>query len=490
MRILIAEDDPISRKVLESTLSKWGYEVTVTKDGMEALRGLSDENAPQLAVLDWMMPGMDGVEVVKKIREKETESHIYTILLTALERKEDVAAGLDAGADDYVTKPFNAKELRSRIRVGERMIMLQNTLADHVRRLRQLDELKTNFLSVVSHELRTPIAVMREGISLCLDGIAGELTDMQRELLTDTFDNSDRLLRLVTDLLDISKIEAGKVKLYRESLDLREVIRKMEKLFEHQTSQKGVRLVADVPDAPILVFADKDKLTQIFSNYVSNAIRFTEAGGEIRMTAEDGDIVRCGVTDTGIGISEEGQKRLFSKFEQVGRVEGPGYKGTGLGLAIVKGLVEKHGGEVFVRSKPGEGSTFGFTLPKGPFPRILIVDDEPAIVDSVQKVLSAEGYRFSTAGDGEEAIEKVFSDSVDAVILDMNLPKMNGYEIIGRLKQDGRTQGIGILILSGYTVDEDELDKVKDHSAIPVLEKPFSADKIRKEVRKLLLNLG
>jgi CheY-like chemotaxis protein len=204
----------------------------------------------------------------------------------------------------------------------------------------------------------------------------------------------------------------------------------------------------------------------------------------------DGDIVRCDVTDTGIGISEEDQKRLFSKFEQVGRVEGPGYKGTGLGLAIVKGLVEKHGGEVFVRSKPGEGSTFGFTLPKGPFPRILIVDDEPAIVDSVQKVLSVDGYRFSSAGDGEEALKKIMEESADAVILDMNLPKMNGYEIIGRLKQDGRTHGIGVLILSGYAVDEDELGKVKDHSAIPVLEKPFSADQLRKEIRKLLLNQG
>ena len=183
MRILIAEDDYISRRFLEATLQKKGYDVKVTSDGNEAWQELKKKSAPQVAVLDWMMPGLDGINVIKKVRKKRGSPYIYVILLTAKGRKEDIAAGLEAGADDYVTKPFDSKELHARVKVGLRMVDLHNRLGDHVKRLKEFDQLKTDFLSTVSHELRTPIAVMRGGVSLCLDGVAGEVTEMQRDIL-------------------------------------------------------------------------------------------------------------------------------------------------------------------------------------------------------------------------------------------------------------------------------------------------------------------
>jgi DNA-binding response OmpR family regulator len=135
MKILIAEDDLTSRRMLETRLVKWGYEVIVTCDGNEARKELQREDAPQLAILDWMMPGMDGVEVCSRVREMESESHIYIILLTAKDRKEDLVAGLDAGADDYLTKPFNREEMRARLQVGIRTVDLQNRLAEHIKSL-------------------------------------------------------------------------------------------------------------------------------------------------------------------------------------------------------------------------------------------------------------------------------------------------------------------------------------------------------------------
>jgi len=144
MKVLIAEDDGTSRTILETLLKHWGYEVEVTTDGNEAWAALQKENAPRLAVLDWMMPGMDGVDVVRRLRSESKSTPTYIILLTALDGKENIVAGLDAGADDYVTKPFGKEELQARVRVGERMVELQSALSDRVRELQKaLDHVKT-----------------------------------------------------------------------------------------------------------------------------------------------------------------------------------------------------------------------------------------------------------------------------------------------------------------------------------------------------------
>jgi phosphoserine phosphatase RsbU/P len=143
MKILIAEDDAISRRVLEATLARWGYDLVVTTDGTQAWEGLQGQDTPRLAVLDWMMPGMDGVEVCKRVREIKSPTPTYIILLTAREEKVDIVTGLDAGADDYITKPFDREELRARIRAGERIVNLQQNLAERVRELQEaLDHVK------------------------------------------------------------------------------------------------------------------------------------------------------------------------------------------------------------------------------------------------------------------------------------------------------------------------------------------------------------
>jgi len=355
----------------------------------------------------------------------------------------------------------------------------------------KLDQLKSDFLSTVSHELRTPIAIMREGVSLCLDGIAGEITENQRELLTDTLENIDRLSRLVTDLLDVSRIEAGKITLRRSSVDLCGVVRKIYHSLKNQAREKNVRLKMDLPGESLKLYVDEDKVTQIFTNLISNAIRFTESGGQVTIGVREKESgVECSVSDTGIGIAEEDISKLFSKFEQFGRVEGPGYKGTGLGLAIAKGLAEKHGGKIWVESELGKGTTFWFTLGKVPFPKILIVDDEQQIVGLIKKFLKTDDYRFVETYRGEETVEKAQTQKPYLIILDMKLPGISGYEVIGRLKQDTRTYSIPILIISGYQVDEEQLVQVNPHTAIPVIKKPLRQDELRNKVKSLLVDSG
>ncbi len=355
-------------------------------------------------------------------------------------------------------------------------------------RLKQHSQLKSDFISTVSHELRTPMATMREGVSLCLDGVAGEITETQRELLTDTVHSIDRMERLVTDLLDLSRIEAGKMELRRTVLDVGEVSKKARQEYLPIAADKEVELDIRLPDASVLLYADGDKITQIFGNLLSNAIRFTDAGGQVTIQVEeDDDFVRCAVSDTGIGIAEEHIPKLFSKFAQVGRADGPGYKGTGLGLAIVKGLVERHGGSISVDSVPGKGSTFMFTLKKTPFPKILIVEDDPYYTEAITRFLKMQGYRFITASNGEQALRLARAELPSLIILDMMLPGMNGYEIIGRLKHDSRTLDIPILISSGFGVDHDQLGRLNNHSMIPVMKKPFIPDDLQVRIGELLV---
>ncbi len=487
IKVLIAEDDLISRRLLQAMLVKRGYNVLVTRDGNEAWSVLQKDNAPQLAILDWMMPGLSGVDICKKVKAKQNGPLIYIILLTAKGHREDIAAGFEAGVDDYVTKPFDPKELQARVQVGARMVKLQNDLEAHVEKLKELDQLKSDFISVVSHELRTPIAVMRGGVSLCLDGIAGEINDQQKELLTDTLENVDRLGRLVTDLLDVSKIEAGKVKLRRGSVDICMLVKKVINGFKPQAKEKDIQLISKLPTKELKIFADGDKLTQIFTNLISNAIRFTVEGGKISTKIEDGEeFIQCSVSDTGVGISEQNLSRLFSKFEQFGRPEGTDYKGTGLGLTIAKGLVEKHGGTIWVKSELGKGTTFSFTLKKIPFPNILVVDDEKNIVEIVEKFLSVDNYRFIEALDGKEAIERAMKENPSLIVLDMMLPKMDGYEVIKQLKQNKQTHDIPILAMSAQTVDEKRLNQVDGQKEIPFIEKPVEPEVLLDNVKEIL----
>ncbi len=483
-KILIAEDDPISRKILRRVLEKRGFLVTDAVNGLEAWEILKKKNAPQLIILDWMMPEMDGVEVCKKVRNKNDNKYTYIIFLTAKGQKEDLSKGMSAGADDYISKPFDTQELMARIEVGQRILGLENQLNSHIERLKELDNLKDEFISTVTHELRTPIAVMRGGISLCLDGVIGELNEKQQDILSDSLENIDRLNRLVTDLLDAAKIEAGKLSIHKSSVDLCAVAKKIERDFTQQVSEKGLKFALTIPDNSLNIYADRDRIIQIFTNLVSNSIRFT-LKGEISLGFKDQEkYVTCWVSDTGTGIAKENVPKLFSRFEQFDRTQGSGYKGTGLGLAISKALVEKHGGNITVDSELGKGTTFYFTLEKAEFPSVLVVDDSEKIVDIVGKLLKYKGYKFIAAYDGKSALEKIKSQNPSLVILDLMLPEIDGYEILEQMKKEKIS--IPAIIISGVEIDYKRLNDLNGESTLPVMEKPIDNEKLVAKVEGIL----
>lgn len=230
--------------------------------------------------------------------------------------------------------------------------------------LQKLDLLKSDFVSTVSHELRTPLTVTREAISQVLDGVCGKINKAQKHFLFMSIEGIDRLSRLIENLLDMPKIEAHKIKLKRELIDIVSLAKEVSSSFASAFHSKGLETKYNFPEDKIELYVDKDRITQIFVNLVSNAGKFTPAGYiEISIVNKENE-VECAVSDTGIGISDEDQPRVFGKFEQFGRVSESAEKGAGLGLAISKGLIELHRGKIWVESKLGQGTKISFTLPK------------------------------------------------------------------------------------------------------------------------------
>lgn len=241
---------------------------------------------------------------------------------------------------------------------------MNRQLKNEVAERQRAERLKDDFVGVVSHELRTPLSIAKEGVSLLLDRIAGPITDRQEHILATARNSIDRLTRLINDLLDVSRIEAGRVRLQRDWVDLPEVARNVLGSLEPRARQKGIEIRTRFPAAPCTALADADRLIQVFTNLIHNAIRFTERGHIEVIIADREAEIECTIADTGVGIPAEAQPRLFRKFEQFHRREGAGERGTGLGLSIAKSLVEMHGGRIWAESRENEGSRFSFTLPR------------------------------------------------------------------------------------------------------------------------------
>lgn len=230
--------------------------------------------------------------------------------------------------------------------------------------LKQLDQLKSDFISTVSHELRTPLSIIKEGVSLVLDRVPGDVNEKQQKILDISKFNIDRLARIIDSLLDISKIEAGKVELKRSLINISDVVKQVTDSFEIKIREKGLTLKLDINKEAGKVYADTDRISQVLINLIGNAIKFTSSG-YIEVSCKDkNDVVVCSVKDTGSGILKDDLPKLFDKFQQFGRLAGAGEKGTGLGLSIAKGIMDMHNGSISVESEPGMGSCFTFILHK------------------------------------------------------------------------------------------------------------------------------
>lgn len=230
---------------------------------------------------------------------------------------------------------------------------------------KRLSQMKLDFVSVVSHELRSPLTSVKEGISLVLDRVTGEINPDQERFLNTSRNNVDRVLRLINELLDISKLEAGRLDMKRNFQDICSIVRQACEALKIDADKKNIRLRLEIPDESIKMWFDVDQITRVVVNLAGNAIKFTQDNGVVNIKLEDlGRFVQVNIIDNGPGIAEQDLDKVFNKFYSVVKTKSSGVKSTGLGLPIAKEIVELHRGRIWVHSQTGRGSRFSFTLPK------------------------------------------------------------------------------------------------------------------------------
>ncbi len=343
----------------------------------------------------------------------------------------------------------------------------------------------------MSHELRTPLTSIRGALGLVAGGAMGELPGGAKRMVDIAAQNADRLVRLVNDILDIERIESGKVSMELQRCSIAELLERAVREMKPMADAAGLSLSNEGGDA--VVVADPDRIVQTATNLLSNAIKFSTAGGQVRIhTHSVNGEVRVSVSDEGRGIPAEHQARIFDRFQQVDASDSREKGGTGLGLAICKSIVERHGGRIWLESETGRGSTFYFTLPTvqevtsvrdGAGPRILVCDDDPSVLEVVCTMLEKKGYTAIPASSGREAVDKAMTERPDAVLLDLLMPGMSGWDTVAALQTREQTKEIPIVILSVLTQQEGRLP-ASDVSGW--VNKPLDGDTLFENLRAAL----
>jgi signal transduction histidine kinase len=514
-RVLLADDNADMRTHVRRLLEP-SFSVTTVGDGAAALRAAL-EDPPDLVLTDVMMPQLDGFGLLAALREDDRTRTIPVIMLSARAGEEAAIEGIGAGADDYLVKPFSARELIARVGGCLTLARLRQEAALQLRsanrELAAAARAKNQFLANMSHEIRTPMNAIIGMTSLMLET---PLSEEQREYAQTTRSSGEHLLHLISDVLDFSKIEAGALEIEEAPFSVRECVKDAIDIVAVPAREKRLELTHHIePGVPDMVIGDAGRLRQILINLLNNAVKFTEVG-EVALTVsaapaqEDRTQLRLSMHDTGIGIAEEDQARLFDAFTQVDGTTTRAHEGTGLGLAISAQLAELMGGAITVHSKPGEGSTFDLTIltrtadmpatarsglsptplealtpaephevlaeasstpftgsqaeatgddPRTPGAqqlRVLVVDDNHANQRVTAMVLGRLGYASDVVSNGLHAIETLERQSYDVVFMDMQMPELDGLDTTRRIRARWPApEGPWIIGITGYASEQD-----------------------------------
>lgn len=517
VNILIVDDEPSNLTVLESVLQDSGYRLVHASSGEQALLALMAHEFAVL-VLDVNMPDMTGFELAHLIKQRKKTANVPIIFLTAYYNDDQhVVAGYGSGAVDYLHKPVNAAVLRSKVAIfaelyrkgraleeanrvlfaeiaerraaEERLRLLNETLEKRVlertnelhasdAQLREVDRRKDEFLATLAHELRNPLAPV--GYAIRLLRLKAPLAP-EVERAADLIDRQVKAMsRLIDDLMDVSRINQGKIELQRRRVTVGAVLRDAIDAVRPLIEECRHELVVSLPPQELVLDADATRLAQAFMNLIHNAAKYMDVGGriEIEVRREGGEAI-ASFRDAGIGIAPDRLEGIFEMFTQIEAALSRSRGGLGIGLSLTRRLLEMHGGSIVAKSEGrGFGSEFVVNLPlagseaeavagaaedvpsvpvePGPGLRILVADDNQDAAETLAELLEALGHSVRCVLDGEAAVAAVTEFGPSVVILDIGMPKLNGYEACREIRRrdDGRREVL-ICAVTGWGQPDD-----------------------------------
>lgn len=509
---LLVDDLEENLLSLEALLRREGLVILKARSGPEALELLLRHEVA-LAFLDVMMPGMDGFELAELMRGTERTRRVPIIFLTAgsadWQRR---FRGYEAGAVDFLQKPIEADILRMKAQVffdlyRQKQLLacqrdeLQERSQENARLLQEsekagqalkdADRRKDEFLATLAHELRNPLAPIRNGLEILRGApqevIAEDVRNMMERQLV-------HLVRLIDDLLDVSRVSQGKIDLRHERITLQEAVQAALEASRPLIDAGGHRLDVVVPEKALWIDGDLTRVAQVINNLLNNAAKYTPDGGVIRIViTQEGRQARISVIDNGLGIPADMLPKVFDLFTQVDRNLERAQGGLGIGLALVRRLVQMHGGTITAESAGlGKGSTFTVRLPlsqaSAPAPdvrpetaedshahaasvtlQVLVVDDNIDSAKTTGWMLEAIGHDYRLSHDGLDALQSARQMKPDAIVLDIGLPGMNGYDVCRALRQDPDFKDTMIIAQTGWGQERDRQEAIAagfDHHLI------------------------
>jgi two-component system sensor histidine kinase/response regulator len=448
--ILIVDDIPANLKILGAILEGEGFTVRPVLDGRMALQ-VAEKERPELILLDILMPGMDGFEVCRLLKENKNLNDVPIIFISALNDTNQIVKAFNSGGVDYITKPFHVEEVKSRVRTHLKLHQ-QN------KELQELNASKDKFFSIIAHDLRGPLGGLM-GLTEAMTDDSLEMSVVENRSMMHTMSNLSRdIFNLLENLLEWSLLQRGLTSLNPQVLSLRDVAAECILILAESARKKGIKIAMDIPIEQV-VFADINMLQTVIRNLVANAVKFTPRGGKIELSAKpvNGNTVEISVLDNGIGMSKSILDSLFHLDVQTNRRGTEGESSTGLGLQLCKEFLEKCGSDIWAESEEGNGSVFYFTIPKnavneedpvlsdaaseqaaeqGKNRKILIVEDDKTselLISMAVKSIVGEVLKAKT---GTEAVKLCRQHpDIDLILMDIRLPSMDGYKATRQIRQ-------------------------------------------------------
>lgn len=360
--------------------------------------------------------------------------------------------------------------------------ILDKTVA-YAAKSKRADELKSSFAMALAHDLKSPLGSIKIAMSSMRAGQLGRLSDEQAKAVQICDDVSDRMNSMIMELIETYMYEARATKLNISRFDLRDLVEEERRELASAASAKEIRLSMNLPDGKLIVEADRDKMVRAINNVLNNSIKYTPRGGAITVNAYPADgFVRIEFVNTGARIPRESLEKIFDKFERLDKSA----EGHGLGLAIAKDIVELSRGKIWVESDPGKPTSFIILLPMVPgkeIPearsdkRILIIEDDPAFMEALERSLTGAGYKVMTAFEADSGVASARRDAIDLIILDIGLPGKDGFFVLENLRRDPKTAGLPVIV-STSNIGPDVEKRARDKGANDFIQKPYDIEKL------------